>query len=226
MSNYPVVLTHLESGAVVIGGGEVAARKVEGLLMAGAGVTVISPQLAPALEALVAQGRITALRRAYQPGDLARARLVIAATDDPQVNQAVWQEARERDCLVNVVDDPAHCTFHVPAVVRRGMVTIAVGTGGASPALAKSLRRKIEADTGPEYEQLAALLSELRPQVQASIPADKRAALGRELMDALLPLVRDGKQAQARQTAQEILERAGDQATADDLSQAGERKEM
>ena len=205
MSNYPVVLTGLESGVVVVGGGEVAARKVEGLLAAGARVTVVSPRLAPALEQLAAQDRVTVLQRAYQPGDLEGARLAIAATDDPVVNQAVWQEAQERGCLVNVVDDPAHCTFHTPAVVRRGPVTVAVGTGGASPALAKHLRREIEAVVGPEYGQLAALLAELRPRVQAHIPPEKRESLWGDLIHALLPFLRDGDIARARQEAESII---------------------
>ena len=210
MSNYPVVLTGLESDAVVVGGGQVAARKVEGLLAAGVGVTVISPQLAPELQELAGQGRIAVLPRAYQPGDLANVRLVIAAAGDPQVNRAVWQEAQTRGCLVNVVDDPAHCTFHVPAVVRRGPVTISIGTGGASPALAKWLRRHISADIGPEYEQLAMLLAELRPRVQSCIPAENRQALWRELINALLPLLREGNQAEARQLAESILRGAQD----------------
>jgi precorrin-2 dehydrogenase len=206
MSNYPVVLTGLESGAVV-GGGEVAARKVQGLLAAGVRVTVISPQLAPELQELAAQARISILPRPYRPGDLADVRLVIAATGDPQVNQAVWQEAQARGCLVNVVDDPAHCTFHVPAVVRRGPVTISIGTGGASPALAKWLRRHISADIGPEYEQLAVLLAELRTRVQSSIPVENRQALWRELINSLLPLLREGSQDGARQAAESILQR-------------------
>ena len=210
MSNYPVVLTGLESGAVVVGGGEVAVRKVEGLLAAGVGVTVISPELAPELQVLAGQGRIAVLPRAYQSGDLADVRLVIAATGDPQVNQAVWQEAQARGCLINVVDDPAHCTFHVPAVVRRDPVTISIGTGGASPALAKWLRRHITADIGPEYEQLAVLLAELRPRVQSCIPGENRQALWRELINALLPLLREGNQDGAHQAAESILQGAQD----------------
>jgi len=207
MSNYPVVLTNLECGAVVIGGGEVAARKVEGLLTAGAGVTVISPQFAPVLEELAAQGRITALRRAYRVGDLAGARLVIAATDDPQVNRTVWEEAQGRGCLVNVVDDPTHCTFHVPAVARRGPVAIAVSTGGASPALAKHLRQKVEAAIGPEYAQLAALLAGLRPAGQALAPAGKREAFWRTMIERTLPLLRQGQADEAEQEAIAMLQR-------------------
>lgn len=207
MSNYPVILVNLEEGMVVVGGGEVAARKVQGLLAAGANVTVISPQLTPALEDLANQGRIIVLRRPYQTGDLAGARLAIAATDDPQINQAVWQEARERGCSVNVVDDPAHCTVYVPAVVRRGPVTIAIGTGGASPVLAARLRREIEAVIGPEYGLLAEMLAELRPRVQTTIPPARREPLWQELIDTLLPLLRAGQEAAARQAAEATLSR-------------------
>lgn len=207
MSSYPIVLTDLDSGGgvIVIGGGQVAARKVEGLLAAGANVTVISPQLAPPLEALAQQSLIQVLRRPFQPGDLAKAQLVIAATDDPHVNETVWQEARECGCLVNVVDDPARCTFHVPALVRRGPVIVATGTGGASPALSKHLRKKIETLVGPEYGQLAELLESLRPQVRRHVPAEKREALWSELIDRLLPLLQAGQIDQARQTAQTIF---------------------
>jgi precorrin-2 dehydrogenase/sirohydrochlorin ferrochelatase len=217
MSNYPVVLVNLERGAVVVGGGQVAARKVEGLLDAGVGVTVIGPLLAPILEQLASQGRINVVRRTYVYGDLAAARLVIAATDDPQVNQAVWQEAQACGCLVNVVDDPAHCNFFIPAVVRRGMVTVAVGTVGASPTLARRLGQEIQAIVGPEYGPLAALLAALRPRVQAGIPPERHAAFWRKLIDALLPLLRQGDQAEARQVAEDLLKHAQDQATANDL---------
>lgn len=213
MSNYPIVLTDLEGGAVVVGGGQVALRKIEGLLAADVRVTVISLQLEPDLEALAAQGRIAVLRRAFQPGDLRDARLVIAATDDPAVNQAVWREARERQCLVNVVDDPAHCTFHAPAVIRRGQVTLAIGTGGSSPALSKHLRRELETVVGDEYGELAETLAALRPRVQACIPAEEREAVWRELIAALLPLVRKGRAVEAHQAAEKLLY-AGESAAA------------
>ncbi|MEW6230783.1 MAG: bifunctional precorrin-2 dehydrogenase/sirohydrochlorin ferrochelatase [Chloroflexota bacterium] len=211
MSNYPVVLANLKNGVLVIGGGEVAARRVEGLLAAGARVIVISPQLSPGLEGLAARGRITVLRRAYQPGDLAGARLAIACTDDPQVNQAVYQEAQEHNVLINSVDNPAHCTFHVPAVVRRGLVSIAISTEGASPALAARLRKDIAAAVGPEYGRLAALLAAYRPWMQAHVPqANRRKALWQEMVDALLPLLREGQEAAARQEAEAILRRAAE----------------
>ena len=208
MSNYPVTLVDLEQGAVVIGGGDVATRKVQGLLNAGARVTIIAPQLTRELEDLARDQRIAALRRAYQVGDLRDARVVIAATDDPQVNQAVYDEARARGTLVNVADDPAHCTFHVPAIVRRGQIAIAISTGGASPALAKHLRAEIEKTISAEYELLARLLAELRPRVQARVPRERREALWHELIDATLPLLQAGDERAAREAIQALTQKA------------------
>ena len=197
MLHYPIVLVDLDT-VIVVGGGAVATRKVQGLLDAGAQtVTVIAPDLTPQLETWVAEQRVTALRRTYQPGDLARARLVIAATDDATVNTTVWREARDRGILVNTVDDSPHCTFHVPAIVRRGDLAIAISTGGASPALAKHLRRELERVIGREYEQLAALFAELRPRVNTQVPRAKRAALWDALIETALPLLREGRDARA-----------------------------
>ncbi len=205
MSNYPITLVDLESGAVVVGGGAVATRKARGLLDAGARVVVIAPQFTRELDDLARDSRVTLIRRAYQPGDLREARVVIAATDDPQVNQAVYAEARARGILVNVVDDPAHCAFHAPAVVRRGAIAITISTGGASPALAKRLREEIENTIGAEYARLADLLAEVRPRVQARVPQERRATLWDELIDAALPFVRAGRVEDARQIVETIV---------------------
>lgn len=171
MKTYTICLIGLQSQqAVVIGGGNVAARKVEGLLAADAQVRVISPALSPELELLDDTGRIICLRRAYQEGDLQDAYLVIAATDDTSVNHAVWREATKLGCLINVVDDPQHSTFILPAVVQHGDLTIAISTGGGSPALARRLRERIETFIGPEYGILTDVLAELRPELIASFP--------------------------------------------------------
>ena len=154
-----------------------AQRKVEGLLEAGAGVLVISPELTPGLEALAAADRVRVTRRAYRAGDLAGAGVAIAATGDREVNEAVFGEARERGVPVNVVDDPAHCTFHVPAVIRRGPVTVAISTGGASPHLAARLRREVAAIVGPEYGVLARILGEWRGWILRHVPAEAREAV-------------------------------------------------
>ncbi|MCX6030912.1 MAG: bifunctional precorrin-2 dehydrogenase/sirohydrochlorin ferrochelatase [Chloroflexi bacterium] len=211
MKTYPICLIGLTSRpAVVIGGGSVAGRKVVALLAADASVTVISPELTPELAALAAAGRIASMGRAYRDGDLAGAWLVIAATDDPQVNAAVWAEAERRGCLVNVVDDSTHSNFIVPAVVRRGEVTVAVSTGGASPALARRLKEQFEALIGPEYGNLADLLAELRPELIARFsPGQPRLAAALRLVDSdLLAVIRrDGVEA-ARERAAVLLDLA------------------
>jgi precorrin-2 dehydrogenase/sirohydrochlorin ferrochelatase len=171
VKNYTICLIGLHSRqTIVIGGGYIAARKVEGLLAAGAQVKIISPLLIPELQFIADKGDITFLQRYYQDGDLEGAFLVIAATDNPAVNQSVWMEAERRGCLINVVDDPQHSNFILPAVVRRGEMNIATSTGGNSPALARRLRERIEKLIGPEYDVLSNLLGELRPELIANFP--------------------------------------------------------
>jgi precorrin-2 dehydrogenase/sirohydrochlorin ferrochelatase len=209
VKTYPICLVGLENQrVVVIGGGKVAARKAEALLEAGAPVIVISPQFCAEFDHLAGlYAGLEMVPRLYQAGDLADAFLVIAATDDPPVNGAVWSEAVRRGCLVNVVDDPGHSNFIVPAVVQRGEVKVAITTGGASPALARRLREKLEALIGPEYGDLASLLAELRPELQARFaPGEPRLEAALRLVDSdLLEILKSaGKQA-ARARAQQIL---------------------
>jgi len=209
MKTYPVSLIGLaQRHVVVVGGGAVAARKVTALLEAGARVTVISPDLSPGLVALVETGQIAAFRRPYRDGDLEMAFLVIAATDDVETNQAVWREADRRGCLINVVDDPSHSNFIVPAVVRRGEVTVAISTGGDSPALARRLRERLEAEIGPEYGELAALLGELRPDLLARFArGSARLAAALRLVDSdLVDVIRTEGIEAARRHAWELLE--------------------
>jgi siroheme synthase-like protein len=144
---------------------------VEGLLAAGANIKVISPELTLELQLLVDSDKIAFLPRPYQEGDLEGAFLVIAATDDPAVNQSVWMEAERHDCLVNVVDDPIHSNFILPAVVQRDDLSVAISTGGSSPALARRLRERIEKLIGPEYGVLAGLMAELRSELIETFPA-------------------------------------------------------
>lgn len=160
-----------------------AARKVESLLDAGAQVKVISPKLTPGLQQMADSGHVRFVARMYQDGDLENAYLAIAATDDPIVNHRVWLEAERRGCLVNVVDDPQQSNFILPAVVRRGDVSITVSTGGNSPALARRLRERIETWIGPEYGVLADLLGELRPELIADF------SQGEERLQAALRVV-------------------------------------
>lgn len=145
---YPLFLDLTGQPVVVVGGGQVATRKVRTLLRAGAAVTVIAPVLTPALRRTK---RLRRIRRCYRPGDLRGARLAIAATDDLAVNERVCREAARRRVLVNCIAPPAAGHFIVPSQVRRGGIHLAISTGGASPAFAKQLRRDLEEFLGQTY---------------------------------------------------------------------------
>ncbi len=208
MKSYPINLVGLEQRrCVVVGGGDVARRKVESLLDAGIQqVVVISRRLGDGLAQLQRQGRIQHLARDYRPGDLKGAFLVIATTDDAEVNQAVSQEAEARGLLVNVADDPAHCNFIVPSTLRRGDLVIGVCTGGQSPALAASLRRHLEQVFGPEYSAFLELAGSLRGRVARDLPQHARARFWYDLAGSeALGLLHDGQEAEARRLADELL---------------------
>jgi precorrin-2 dehydrogenase / sirohydrochlorin ferrochelatase len=148
---------------LVIGGGEVGLEKVEGLLACDGRVTVIAPELEPALERYAREGSIDWEQRRYAgASDLEDAFMVIAATDDTDVNIAVYENAERRAMLVNVVDVPPLCNFILPAIVRSGPLAIAISTAGASPALAKRMKREIAGQFGEPYARLAVLLNEAR----------------------------------------------------------------
>jgi precorrin-2 dehydrogenase/sirohydrochlorin ferrochelatase len=152
---------------VVVGGGEVAARKVADLLAAKASVTVVALEPCEKIRALASERRLRGEWRAYRAGDLEGAFLAIAALDDDAVNAEVAREASARGVLVNVVDRPALCTFTVPATMHRGDLTVAVATEGRSPALAGVLREEIEERYGAEYAELVRLFGELRTRMIA-----------------------------------------------------------
>ena len=139
MGYIPIFLDVTGRECVVVGGGEVAARKVESLLEAGARVTVVSPRLSPPLETIVARGLVTHIARDYQRGDIRGCVLVYAATDDPKLHRELAAEARALGIPINVVDVPELCTFIAPAVLKRGALQIAISTAGASPAFAARL---------------------------------------------------------------------------------------
>ena len=209
MRGYPITLVDLANTAcVVVGGGEVAARKVAALREAGARPVVISPALCEPLRRLVDEGEIDAVERPYQPGDLTGIRLVIAATDDTETNEAVWREAQRAGLLVNVVDDPPRCNFYVPATVRRGPLALTVSTGGNSPLLAGRIRKVLEQEFDAAYEPYLELLGELRPRVVVRVPEPaRRKALWESLLDSdILELLRAGQSGTARQRAEEIVE--------------------
>ncbi len=191
----PVVLTRLEEKlCIVVGGGEVAERKAQALLEAGARPRVIAPRLTDNLRDWACAGRVEWIDRFYADSDLLGAFLVVAATDDSETNRIIANAAVRRCVLVNVVDDPEMGSFIAPAVVRRGDLTIAIGTGGMAPALAGHLRAQLEQSFGPEWERYLGLLELLRPQLAARYPnlQDRRKAWARVLDSELLQLLRNG----------------------------------
>ena len=155
---------------VVIGGGEVGLEKVEGLLACDGRVVLIAPEAVPELQELAAEGSIRWERREYVPADLDATFIAIAATNHTDVNIAVYEEAERRAMLVNVVDVPPLCNFILPAIVRTGPLAIAISTAGASPALAKRIKREIAEAYGEPYARLAVLLNEARGWAKATLP--------------------------------------------------------
>ncbi|MHB1535353.1 MAG: precorrin-2 dehydrogenase/sirohydrochlorin ferrochelatase family protein [Acidimicrobiales bacterium] len=202
---YPVNLDLAGRSCVVIGGGAVAARKVAGLLEAGASVTVVAPSIGPEVEALVDALAVTCLRRRYRPDDLDGVWLAITATSDPAVNAAVHADAQAARVWVNAADDPPACSFVLPAVVRQGPVMVTVSTAGRSPALATWLKAHVAGELGPEFAVFAGLLAEARASLQAAgrstEEVDWRPVLDWEMLD----LIKAGHTARARERLQACL---------------------
>jgi precorrin-2 dehydrogenase/sirohydrochlorin ferrochelatase len=163
---YPAFLDLRGKKAVVVGGGSIAERKTFSLIQAGAEITVVSPSLTKKLEKAKSDRRIRHISRGYRKGDLRGSFLVIAATDSEEVNSRV---ARDAPALVNVVDVPSECNFIAPSVVRRGPLSVAISTGGASPAMAKTLRKELEKAYGPEFSGYLVFARQVRAEALARI---------------------------------------------------------
>ncbi len=186
---YPIFLKVEQKLCVVVGGGPVAERKITSLLEAGARIKVIAPEVTERIKTLAREGKIIWEERPYRSGDLKDAFLVIAATNDPQVQEEVFAEAEERKIFCNVVDKPALCSFIVPSVVKRGRLQIAISTSGASPALAKRLREQLEELFGPEYAEYLELMAAWRKEILArELPEAERQKLFEQLVLAPIPL--------------------------------------
>ncbi|HXZ81394.1 MAG TPA: bifunctional precorrin-2 dehydrogenase/sirohydrochlorin ferrochelatase [Terriglobales bacterium] len=168
MNLFPIFLKLEGREVVVIGGGAIAESKLEGLLSAGARLRLVAPELTPGIAKIIARGRIGWRQGTFEPADLNGAFMVIAATDERSVNEAVFQVAQEKGVLCNAVDDPDHCHFYYPAVVRRGKLQIAISTAGLSPALAQRLRKQLEAQFGEEYGAWLDWLGAVRHNLFAS----------------------------------------------------------
>ena len=207
MQYYPIFLDLRAHPCLVIGGGTVAERKVESLLQAHAQVTVISPTCTPRLRSWAAEQVITLYERSYRPGDLQGFSVAFAATNDETLHEQIAAEARKAGVLLNVVDCPALCSFIVPAIVSRGDLTLAISTGGASPALAKKIRKTLEQHFGPEYDLALRLLARVRERVvRDGLSADERHQLFTTLTDSpLLDYLRERQTDKLNALLQETL---------------------
>ena len=207
-SGFPILVLLKGRRCVVVGGGRVAERKVQALTAAGGLVHVIAPELTDNLGDRLSRGEVEATLRAYADGDLEGAFLAVAATDDVEVNEQVWREAESRNLLINTVDDPPRCNFYLPAVVRRGDLTLAVSTNGKSCALSARIRRDLERLYGEDYGPYLALLGELRAKTIKTVPGPelrKRIAYG--LVDSdLLAVSSKGDPVEAARRAGEIVD--------------------
>lgn len=198
---YPISLNVRGRKCVVIGGGQVALRKVRTLLEHGANVEVISPELCAGLGQLADKDSIHVLNRVYQEGDLTGAFITITATDDSSVNQQVIGEARRKAVMINVVDDADNSDFIAPSYLQRGDITIAVSTAGRSPALARKIRTVLEKEFTDEYAALAQLVSEVRDQLKhQGIQVDGEGWQQALQLDSLIELLRQGETEKARST--------------------------
>ncbi len=205
--SYPVNLVLDGRPCLVVGGGTVAARKVEGLRACGARVHVIAPRVCDEIRGWP---DVTVEQRSYRPGDLGGYWLVVAATDDRQVNGAVYAEGERSHVWVNGADDPEHCSFTLPSVLRRGALVVSVSTSGRSPALSSWLRRRLEAEIGPEYEVLLELLSSEREVLQAEGRPTDGLDWVKALDSDLLDLIRSGNVSSAREHLQTCLSSSSD----------------
>jgi precorrin-2 dehydrogenase / sirohydrochlorin ferrochelatase len=176
MKYYPIYLNLKGRLVLLVGAGEIGRQKLPSLLKCQAAIRVVSPEALPEIRKLAQDGKITWSQRSYETADLEGASLVIAATDDPDLQKRIATEARSRAIWVNIVDVPPLCDFIAPAIVSRGDLQIAISTGGAAPALAKFLRKKLEPLIGPEYAEFIKVVDALRPDI-LKLPKEKRNSL-------------------------------------------------
>ena len=205
LAGLPVNLLVRGRRVVVVGGGRIAARKVEPLLDLGADVEVVAPEIGPDVRGWAEAGRCRITERAFRPEDVAGAWLAFTATGDRAVDAAVFAAGEAARVWVNSADDPAHCSFTMMSVVRRADLVVAFGTGGRSPALAAHLRRLLTEELGPEYEVLLDLLAEAREGLRASGRSSEDADWQRAFESGIVDLVRAGRVADAKELLNSCL---------------------
>jgi len=202
---YPIFLEMKDRRCVVIGGGAVAERRVEGLVAVGANVTVISPAITEGLRDLLTQGAIRHVAREYQTGDRAGYDLFFVATDNLEINAVVSSEARSLRVWVNSADDPDHCDFILPGVIRRGDLTVAVSTGGVSPAVTRAIREELDEYFHADYARFVQIAGEVRRELREKSFSPGASAWNRALQGDFRRLIKEGRPVQAKELLLEML---------------------
>lgn len=200
---FPLFLDLQNKPCLVVGAGEIATRKAAQLLHYGARLTVVAPEASGTVREWALEGRVEWHQREFRDGDVEGMLLVVASTDNSQVNRAIFDAASGRGILANIVDVPDLCNFVYGALVERGDLQIAISTSGRSPAFARYLKKHLEAEFGPEYAEYLEILGEARALGREKLPgaAEQKAAYGRILEMDLLGLIREGRGDEARRRA-------------------------
>lgn len=208
---YPIFLDVENRDVLIIGGGNVCARKAETMLRYGARVTIVSPELTEEIEQWARDGQVAIRRKAYEENDLDGASIVIASTDDQRVNEQIAADCRRRRIPVNVVDVTPLCEFIVPAIVESGSIQIAVSTGGKSPALARTLKEDLQRMVGTEYAEVNDLLGSLRDSAKRVLPTDtdRKRFFDGIIAQGILQMLRDGKRPEAYAVVARACDAAG-----------------
>ncbi len=208
---YPIYLDIENRSVVIIGGGNVCARKAETMMKYGARVTIVSPEFTEEIEQWAREGCLALQRKEYDPADLDGANIVIASTDIQSVNEQIAADCRARRIPVNVVDVTPLCEFIVPAIIESGSIQIAVSTGGKSPALARTLKEDLQRTIGPEYAEVNDVLGTLRESAKSVLPTDvdRKRFFDGIIAEGVLPLLREGKRREAYETIARACEAAG-----------------
>jgi len=208
---YPIFLQIAGRNVLIVGGGEVAARKVETLLRYGARITVVATHIAEFITEMASSGRLMVRSRAYSADDIEDQFLVVAATNDTKVNRQVALDARVRGAMVNVVDLPQLCDFIVPAILQRAPIQVAVSTGGSSPALARIIRQRVEAVITPGLAELTEMLGSLRTVARETLHTDaERKRFFDGVVDSdVLSHLESGRRGDAYRSLRELCHAAG-----------------
>ncbi|HVG24938.1 MAG TPA: bifunctional precorrin-2 dehydrogenase/sirohydrochlorin ferrochelatase [Thermoanaerobaculia bacterium] len=208
---YPIYLDIEDRSVVIIGGGNVCARKAETMMKYGARVTVVSPEFTDEIEQWAREGCLRIRRKEYDASDLDGSNIVIASTDVRAVNEQIAADCRARRIPVNVVDVTPLCEFIVPAIIESGSIQIAISTGGKSPALARTLKEELQRSIGPEYAEVNDVLGTLRDGAKRVLPTDidRKRFFDGIIAAGILPLLREGQRREAYETIARACEAAG-----------------